>query len=71
MITLEAGSFGWDYVIVHDDGRELLIQSDHDYPGTAHTFGWTGDYEDIAGAAEFLDDNIGATVEDPGYFDLD
>lgn len=69
MITLESGSFGWDYVIAHDDGREVLIQSDWDYPGTARTFGWDGDDADLEGAAEFLDDNIGASVEDPGYFD--
>ncbi|HOF89044.1 MAG TPA: hypothetical protein PLZ36_13220 [Armatimonadota bacterium] len=40
-ITLESGPFGWDYLIQHDDGRELLIQSDWDFPGLAMTFGWT------------------------------
>lgn len=69
MITLESGQFGWDYLIVADDGRDVLIQSDTDYPGLAMTFGWSGDESDIDGAAEFLDDNIGASVEDPGYFD--
>ena len=39
-ITLEEGSFGWDYVIQADDGRDLLIQSEWDYPATAMTFGW-------------------------------
>lgn len=40
-ITLDEGQFGWDYLIVHDDGRDLLIQSDWDYPGIAMTFGWS------------------------------
>lgn len=85
MITLEAGQFGWDYLIKHDDGRSVLIQTDWDYPGTASTFGWrpcscgetdgTVDCphrtasEMIASAAEFLDDHIGERVEDPGYFE--
>lgn len=28
-------------MIVADDGREILVQSDWDYPGTADTFGWS------------------------------
>lgn len=40
-ITLEEGSFGFDYVIQADDGRDLLIQSDWDYPSAAMTFGWS------------------------------
>jgi len=39
-ITLEEGDFGFTFVIRHDDGRDLLIQTDWDYPGTASTFGW-------------------------------
>lgn len=69
MITLESGAFGWDYQIVNDRGESLLIQTDYDYPGVASTFGWAGPDNDIAGAQEFLDDNVGASVEDPGYFD--
>ena len=68
MITLESGSFGWDYVLANDAGKSILIQSDNDYPGVAMTFGWDGDDDDIQGAQEFLDDNVGASVEDPGYF---
>ena len=68
MITLESGAFGWDYQIVNDDGESLLIQSDWDYPGVAMSFGWAGDDNDISGAAAYLDDNVGATAEDPGYF---
>jgi hypothetical protein len=41
MITLCEGDFGWSYLIVSDDGQELLIQSDWDYPATAMTFGWS------------------------------
>lgn len=40
-ITLESGQFGWDYFIVAEDGQDLLIQSDWDYPGTASSFGWS------------------------------
>ena len=68
MITLESGAFGWDYLIVNDRGESILIQSDYDYPGVATTFGWAGPDDDISGAAEYLDDNVGASVEDPGYF---
>jgi hypothetical protein len=73
-IRLEAGSFGWDYLIVNvDTGDDILVQTDWDYPGVASTFGW-GDYtdnpdEDIPAAQEFLDENIGAVMEDPGYFE--
>ncbi len=41
MITLLDGDFGWDYLLANDDGQEVLIQSDWDYPGTAMTFGWS------------------------------
>ena len=39
-ITLERGDYGFLYLLVAEDGREILIQSDWDYPGTASTFGW-------------------------------
>jgi|GEM_PF-5509400 hypothetical protein len=82
--------------IISDDGRDLLIQSDYDFPGIANAFGWnmrsvqndngtcehthtdgTIDCPDcgikaltfIHAAREWLDDNDGATAEDPGYFD--
>jgi hypothetical protein len=102
-ITLENGDCGC-YLIVAEDGRDILIQSDWDYPGIASTFGWvpcagslTGTdrescivdcecfrYTDgtvkcsqcgktasgfISEAGQFLDDNIGASCDDPGYFD--
>jgi hypothetical protein len=79
-ITLESGQYGWDYLIVHDDGRDVLIQTDHDYPSVASTFGWsgrvlkkfgTGYSAEIRAAQEWLDKHIGARAEDPGYFDGD
>jgi len=84
MITLEQGQFG-NYIIEHKDGRDLLVQIDWEYPGLASSFGWSpcecgetdgtvdcphktaGDM--IGEAREFLDDNLGKTVEDPGYFE--
>ena len=69
MITLESGSFGWDYVLADDNGDTILIQSDWDYPGLAQTFGWDGAEDDIEGAQEYLDNAIGSSVEDPGYFE--
>lgn len=103
-ITLEQGDFG-TYLIVAEDGRDLLVQIDYDFPGLAQTFGWDiskvqrAEMEEesqqcgiplcnhegtdgtvkcscgltasdfIAAASEWLDDNIGAEAEDPGYFD--
>ena len=79
-IELQSGDFGWDYLIVHDDGRDVLIQTDWDYPGVARTFGWSGRVPkrlskganeasaEIRAAQEWLDGHIGARAEDPGYF---
>jgi len=105
MITLRAGPFG-TYLISAADGRDILVQTDWDFPGLARTFGWdmqevqghaldedgmTLEYDNncehrgtdgtvkcidcglsastfIAAAQEWLDDNIGAEAEDPGYF---
>lgn len=84
--------------IVAEDGRDMLVQTDWDWPGIARTFGWnmadvqvppnpdpcehshtdgTIDCPEcgckagifIAAARQWLDDNDGATAEDPGYFD--
>lgn len=84
-MTLESGTFGWDYMLEAEDGRTVLIQTDWDYPSVASTFGWcacecgetdgtvkcphrTVD-EMIQGAREYLDEHIGDTAEDPGYFE--
>lgn len=83
MITLKPEQFG-RYIIENDDGQTMLIQTDWDYPSVASAFGWcacdcgftdgtvdcehrTAD-EMIVEAREYLDDHIGDTVEDPGYF---
>jgi hypothetical protein len=42
VITLESGDFGWDYLIRDEDtGKDILIQTDYDYPGVASAFGWS------------------------------
>lgn len=38
-ITLFQGDYG-TFEIVHDDGRNILIQTDWDFPGLARSFGW-------------------------------
>lgn len=82
-ITLHSGDFG-TYLLVAEDGQELLIQTDWDFPGVATTFGWQPCHcgrtdgtvdcahrtasEMIADAVAFLDEHLGESVEDPGYF---
>ena len=68
MITLTPGDFGTYLLVDETSGEDILIQTDYDYPGIAMTFGWNGDDSDIEGAQDFLDENMGATAEDPGYF---
>ena len=42
MIRLEAGDFGWDYLIVNtDNSDDILVQVDWDYPAWATAFGWS------------------------------
>ncbi len=82
-ITLREADCG-AFLLVAEDGREVLIQTDWDYPGVASTFGWSSCFcgatdgtvdckhrkarEMIAAAREFLMAHIGDTTEDPGYF---
>jgi hypothetical protein len=40
-VTIEAGTFGWDYQIEHEDGRTVLVQTDTDYPSLASNVGWS------------------------------
>lgn len=68
-IRLESGNFGTFLVVDEGTGEDRLIQTDLDRPGIARSFGWNGDDTDIEGATEFLDENIGTTADDPGYFD--
>ena len=83
MITLEANPLGY-ILESDLEPDTILIQTDYDYPGLACTFGWcpcdcgftdgTVDCEHrtatemITEAAEYLDDHIGDSVDDPGYF---
>ena len=38
-ITLEESAFG-SYLVIHDDERDMLIQSDWDFCGIGMAFGW-------------------------------
>lgn len=69
-LLLEGNRFGHYTITNLDTEEEQYIQSDYDFPGLARTFGWDGEDEDIAGAAEFLDSVDGSIIEidDPGYF---
>ena len=70
-----ASTFGWNIVDVQpddDDDRVLCRDSQCDHSGTDGTVdcndcGMTAS-EFISAAGEFLADNDGATVDDPGYF---
>lgn len=71
--------------LIADNGEDILVQTDWDYPGIATTFGWNSPCKcgasdgtidcDCATAAEmigqardYLYENDGMEVEDPGYF---
>jgi hypothetical protein len=85
-ITLQSGDFG-TFLLVADDGRNILIQTDWDFPGVASVLGWRackcGETDGtvdcthktagqmIAEARAYLDDHTGDTVDDPGYFESD
>ena len=82
-IRLEKNVAG-TFLLIAADGRDILIQSDWDFPGTASSFGWqpcpcgvTDGTVDcahrtrsqmMAEAWDFLTVHIGMEVEDPGYF---
>lgn len=83
-VTLKRGQFG-SYLLVADNGRDVLIQTDWDFPSIASNLGFTpcqqcGETDGtidcrhrtasamIEAAREFLDDHIGESFEDPGYF---
>ena len=83
-IKLERNVAG-TFLLVAADGRDILIQSDWDFPGTASSFGWEPCFcgatdgtvdcphrtrsDMMAEAWEFLAEHIGMEVEDPGYFE--
>ena len=74
-MTLQRGDDS-TYLAVAEDGRSEKFESESEYPALANNFGWEGypivdgsfASETIAEAIEYLDENIGAKAEDPGYF---
>jgi hypothetical protein len=84
MITLQSKD-GY-FLLVNDDGRDVFVQSDWDFPRVAshlglvpcdcgHTDGTIACAHKtaeamIAAAREFLDDHEGGRFEDPGYFGI-
>jgi len=82
-ITLQEGDFG-TFLLQAEDGRDLLVQTDWEFPGVASTFGWSpcpcGETDGtvdcphrtaddmIAEARDFLQERVGETTDDPGYF---
>ena len=82
-MTLQEGDFG-TFLVVCEDGRDLLVANDYDFAGLASTFGWSpcpcGETdgtvdcrhrtadEMIAEARDFLRERLGETTDDPGYF---
>lgn len=82
-ITLQNGPFS-TYRVATEEKRNILIQSDTDVAGVAQAFGWMPchcgatdgtidcqhrtDVQMIAEAKRYLDEHLGAAVEDPGYF---
>ena len=82
-ITLLEGDYA-TFLLRAEDGRDILVQTDWDFPGVASNFGWTAcpcggtdgtvdcshrsADEMIASAREFLRAHSGDTTDDPGYF---
>lgn len=82
-ITLESGP-AESYLVRADTGATLLIVVDWDLPKLASAFGWLSCFcgetdgtidcphrtvgDMIAEARDYLDERIGETADDPGYF---
>ena len=70
-ITLLNGPF-FTFILQSEEGRTRLVQHDTDFPLVAQAFGWSGGDEisaqEIWDAYAFLDEHVGATADDPGYF---
>ncbi|MGE0533460.1 MAG: hypothetical protein AB7O68_00695 [Pirellulales bacterium] len=82
-IVVERGPVS-SYVVQADNGANLLVQVDWDMPGLASAFGWVACFcgetdgtvdcphrkarEMISSAREYLDQHVGESAEDPGYF---
>tara|TARA_Y100001951_G_C11134521_1_gene180078 strand:- start:336 stop:599 length:264 start_codon:yes stop_codon:yes gene_type:complete len=71
-VRLEQGDFGTYLIVDCTTGADILIQSDTDFPSLAIDFGLAIEepltIESIGKAIDYLDDNIGTTIDDPGYF---
>lgn len=71
-IALEQGPYS-TFLLRAETGDTRLVQFDSDFPGVARSFGWEGPpretRESIWDAYEFLEQNVGADIDDPGYFD--
>lgn len=69
-ITLEPGPC-WTFLLRAETGITRLVQHDADFPDVARTFGWRGNGKSPAAvwdAYEFIEQHLGASVDDPGYF---
>lgn len=84
LVTLDRGQGGLYYTLTAEDGREVIFQTDWDFPGLASHFGYEPcecgatdgtvncphktASDMIAAAQDFLDDHDGESIPDPGYF---
>jgi hypothetical protein len=69
-ITLREAPLG--YLLVADDGRERFLQFESDFASVARLFGMRSGGEpdrQSPSVRDYLDRHVGASVEDPGYFD--
>ena len=71
-VRLEQGDFGTYLLVNCATSEDILIQSDTDFPSLAIDFGLAIEepltIESIGKAIDYLDDHIGTTIADPGYF---
>ena len=71
-VRLEQGDFGTYLIVNCATSEDILIQSDTDFPSLAVDFGLAIEepltIESIGKAIDYLDDNIGTTIDDLGYF---
>ncbi len=71
-VRLEQGDFGTYLIVNCATSEDILIQSDTDFPSLAVDFGLAIEepltIESIGKAIDYLDDHIGTTIDDPGYF---
>ncbi len=70
-ITIQPGPY-WTFKIRAEKGANRLVQRDTDFARVAQSFGWAGKDDaspkSVWDAYEFLEEHLGKTVDDPGYF---